>query len=296
MVLSKLTEYVDALKKAPLIGKQVVFHHILEGQAASFATPTTPWTKPVNAALRESGITSLYRHQVEAISHIREGRHVVVATPTASGKTLVYNLPVLERIAQDAACRALYLFPLKALAQDQQKTADQLFSGYRGPSPTTAVYDGDTSAWHRKKIRQSPPNVLITNPEMLHLSLLPYHDQWHSFFSNLQFVVIDEVHSYRGIMGTNMACVFRRLRRICRFYGAHPTFIFCSATVGNPGELAQQLTGLPITVVTKNDAPRGRRHLLLMDPLESPAQLALQLLAAALPANFAPLFTHSREN
>ena len=259
MARSTLNDYVDALKEAPAIGNQVVFHHILKARQALFASLETPWPEPVDNALQAIGVSALYRHQAEAISHVRAGRHVVVATPTASGKTLVYNLPVLEKIVQNADCRALYLFPLKALAQDQRKTADRLFSFMKAPRPSTAIYDGDTSAWHRKKIRQSPPNILITNPEMLHLSLLPYHHQWHSFFSNLKFVVIDEVHTYRGIFGANMAWVLRRLRRICSFYNAKPTFVFCSATVGNPDELAGQLTGLPVQVVMKNNAPRGRR-------------------------------------
>lgn len=292
----KLNDYIESLKGAAQIGPQVVCHHTLDGQPATTSSIQRPWPKAVKKALQAYGITSLYRHQIEAISHVREGRHVVVATPTASGKTLVYNLPVLEQVLSNPSSRALYLFPLKALAQDQKKAADRLFKCVARNNPTTAIYDGDTSAWHRKKIRQAPPNVLITNPEMLHLSLLPYHDQWKAFFSDLSFVVIDEVHSYRGILGANMACLLRRLHRVCRHYGSSPTFIFCSATVGNPADLSEKLTGLKVMAVTKNDAPRGRRHILLMDPLESPAQLAIQLLSAALPRRLRTIvYTQSRK-
>ncbi len=296
MSYSKLNDYIRSLKKSPQIGNQVVFHKIFKAEAAVFAQPMAPWPNPIQQIIKACGLSSLYRHQVKAVDLIRSGQNVVVATPTASGKTMTYNLPVLERVMQDELSRALYLFPLKALAQDQRKTLVRLAGTGEGLAPTAAIYDGDTSAWHRKKIRQAPPNILMTNPEMLHLSLLPYHQQWQAFFSHLQFVVIDEVHSYRGLLGANMACLFRRLHRVCEYYRARPTFVFCSATVGNPVDLAGQLTGLDVSAVTKSHAPQGQRHFLLMDPLNGPAQLAIQLLTAALHRRLRTIvYTQSRK-
>ena len=163
-------------------------------------------------------------------------------------------------------------------------------------NPTAAIYDGDTSGWHRKRIRDNPPNAVLTNPEMLHLSLLPYHRSWAKLFADLEIVVVDEVHTYRGVMGSHMAQVFRRFLRICRYYGASPTFVFSSATVGNPGELAEQLTGLPVETITQSGAPRGRRHLVFMDPVQGPAQTAILLLRAALHRGLRTIvYTQSRK-
>jgi DEAD/DEAH box helicase domain-containing protein len=222
---------------------------------------------------------------------------VVVATPTASGKSLVYNLPMIESFFSDGEARGLYIFPLKALAQDQLRVFGHLKDACPWDrTPTAAIYDGDTTPWFRRKIRNTPPNVLMTNPEMIHLSLLPHHLQWTEFLQRLRLVVIDEVHTYRGIMGSHMALVFRRLRRICRHYGANPTFVFCSATVGNPAELAGQLTGLKAAAVTRSGAPRGRRHLVFMDPLDGPAQAAIGLLKAALSRGLRTIvYTQSRK-
>ncbi|MBW2366662.1 MAG: DEAD/DEAH box helicase [Deltaproteobacteria bacterium] len=265
------------------MGSQVVFHRVLQSIPARCDQLEKPWPKSIDDALVQSGIRSLYSHQVRAMDLIRSDKHVVVATPTASGKTLVYNLPMLEQVLLDGDARALYIFPLKALAQDQRRVFEQLAAACPGASATAAIYDGDTTAWHGKKIRQSPPHVLMTNPEMLHLSMLPYHSQWAALFTNLKLVVVDEVHTYRGILGSNMAQVFRRLKRMCNHYGSEPTFVFCSATVGNPAQLAQQLTGLDVTAVTQSGAPRGKRHLVLMDPVNGPARMAIELLKAALP-------------
>jgi DEAD/DEAH box helicase domain-containing protein len=222
---------------------------------------------------------------------------VVVATPTASGKSLIYNLPMIEKILADKAARGLYIYPLKALAQDQLRVFGHLADACPPDrAPTAAIYDGDTTPWFRRKIRNAPPNVLMTNPEMLHLSLLPHHLQWTEFLQRLQLVVIDEVHTYRGIMGSHMALVFRRLRRICRHYGARPTFVFCSATVGNPAGLAGQLTGLEAAAMTQSGAPRGRRHLVFMDPPDGPAQAAIGLLKAALSRGLRTIvYTQSRK-
>ncbi len=295
-----IAEYVGALKASDRLGEQVVYHRVLPGAEAAHAPNRRPWPAAIRDLLAMQGIRELYAHQAQATDMVRSGRHVVVATPTASGKTLVYNLPVIERFLQDPDARALYLFPLKALAQDQLKTFRTLTAHWpKDARPEAAIYDGDTTPHFRKKIRTNPPTVLMTNPEMLHLSILPHHEQWVQFLASLQYIVVDEVHTYRGVLGSHMAQLFRRLLRICRQYGITPTFIFCSATVGNPGELCRQLTGLPeadIQVITQSGAPQGKRHFVFLDPYESPSTAAIQLLKSALSRNLRTIvYTQSRK-
>lgn len=277
-----INEYIDALNQAKRFSGQIAHHRLLPEWPAAVAEPERPWPEAISARLHHRGIEALYRHQAEAVDRVRRGRNVVVATPTASGKTLVYNLPVLERVLSRPSARALYLFPLKALAQDQLRSFREM-AAMAPPIPAAAaIYDGDTPDAERRKIRRNPPNVLFTNPDMLHLALLPYHAAWTEFFRNLAFVVVDEVHTYRGVMGAHMAQVFRRLVRLCHYYGSAPAFVFSSATVGNPDALASQLTGLPVDRVDRSGAPRGRKHLVLVDPAAGPAQAAILLLKAAL--------------
>jgi DEAD/DEAH box helicase domain-containing protein len=196
----------------------------------------------------------------------------------------------------DPTAKAMYVFPLKALAQDQLRVFSELANRLSGRQPTAAIYDGDTTAWFRKKIRRAPPEALLTNPEMLHLAFLPYHRKWIPVFAGLKFVVVDEIHTYRGVLGAHMALVLRRLQRICHHYGSSPTFIFCSATVANPAEFAQQLSGLNVAPVTEGNAPRGRRHILLMDPEQGPARTAILLLKAALHRGLRTIvYTQSRK-
>ncbi len=291
-----INEYIEALKKSPEMGYQVTFHQVLPGAEADWSSTKRPFPVALENILADQGIPCLFKHQATAIDRVREGGHVVVATPTASGKSLVYNLPMVEAVLSDEEVSGLYIFPLKALAQDQLRVFKGLADACPGRTPTAAIYDGDTTAWFRKKIRDNPPNVLMTNPEMLHLSLLPHHLQWAAFLRRLRLVVIDEVHTYRGIMGSGMALVFRRLLRICRHYGARPTFVFCSATVGNPAELAGQLTGLSVTAITRSGAPRGRRHLVMMDPPAGPVQTTIGLLKAALSRGLRTIvYTQSRK-
>ncbi len=278
----KIREYIDALIESERMKHQVAYHRMLIGNPGEGVSISGLVSGKIKEVLNRIGVQELYCHQAEAMDHIQKGLHTVIATPTASGKTLVYNLPVLERIIQNDNARALYIFPLKALAQDQLKNFQETAQHIGEDCPVAAIYDGDTSAWNRKKIRLSPPHVLLTNPEMLHLAILPYHDRWIEFLSGLQIVVIDEVHTYRGVMGSHMAQVFRRLIRVCRFYGAKPTFIFSSATIANPGELAGRLTGLDVSVVSRSGAPQGKRHVVLMNPDAGPAQSAILLLKAAL--------------
>ncbi len=288
-----INEYVNALRASARMGSQVAYATLLPPSPASHAAPEQPWPAPIPEILQSTGIDRLYAHQAKAIDAVREGCHVVVATPTASGKSLIYNLPVMEQIRKDPEARALYLFPLKALAQDQLRAFSQMAQRIGG---TAAIYDGDTTAWHRKKIRENPPHVVLSNPEMLHLSFLPYHEKWAAFFSRLRIVVVDEVHTYRGVMGSHMAQVFRRFQRVCAHYGADPTFVFSSATVGNPGDLAQQLTGLSARTLTKSGAPQGKKHLLCLAPDEGPVRSAILLLKAALHRGLRTIvYTQSRK-
>ena len=293
---SPIGHFLDAFFASKRLRSQVVFQKTLPATGAIWADPQEPWPDSIRVVLKSAGIKKLYRHQAAAIDFIRNGRHVIVATPTASGKTLVYDLPVLEHYLTDPDATALYVFPLKALAQDQLQTFESL-SAYLDPSrPTGAIYDGDTSAYHRKRIRQAPPNVVITNPEMLHLSLLAHHRKWASFLSRLHMVVIDEVHTYRGVMGSHVAQIFRRFQRICHRYGTSPTFIFSSATVANPAQLAHQLTGLKVETIDKSGAPRGRRHLVFFNPMLGPASAATLLLKAALENELRTIvYTQSRK-
>ncbi len=294
-------EYITALLASETLGPQVAHHSTALPIEAQYAEPKRVLSKPIHELLEASGIDRLYSHQCRAIDLARSGRHVVVATPTASGKTLTYNLPVIEQILAEPDSKALYLFPLKALAQDQLKGFNDLVALLPGSlsqdrRPSAAIYDGDTSAHFRKKIRNAPPNVLLTNPEMVHLSLLPYHNSWAELFANLTHIVVDEVHTYRGVMGSHMALVFRRLLRICRAWGSNPTFIFCSATVGNPGELCQRLTGLDVVEVTESGAAKSKQHMVFVNPLQSPAQATIQLLRSALARGLRTIvYTQSRK-
>ena len=215
-------------------------------------------------ALGKRGIERPYTHQAQAIAHALRGNDQVIVTPTASGKTLCYTVPVLQSILEDDSARALYLFPTKALAADQLDELHGLVTDASLPVKTF-TYDGDTSPKARRLVRSSG-HVVITNPDMLHTGILPNHTKWVRLFENLKYVVIDELHTYRGVFGSNVANLLRRLQRICRFYGADPTFICCSATIANPGELAEALIGRPVEVVDDNGAPRGERVVALYNP------------------------------
>ncbi|WP_042161866.1 DEAD/DEAH box helicase [Paenibacillus gorillae] len=218
----------------------------------------------IKAALAKRGIEQLYSHQYTAYETIRKGENVVAVTPTASGKTLCYNLPVLQAIAEDDASRALYLFPTKALAQDQKSELNEIIAEM-GIDIKSFTYDGDTSPAIRQIVK-NVGHIVITNPDMLHSAILPHHTKWVSLFSNLKYIVIDELHTYRGVFGSHVANVIRRLQRICKFYGSDPLFICTSATIANPKELAEQLTGKPMRLIDDNGAPRGRKHFVFYNP------------------------------
>ncbi|QIT55615.1 DEAD/DEAH box helicase [Aquisalimonas sp. 2447] len=224
-------------------------------------------------ALEQRGIARLYSHQREAWDHIRAGRHTVVVTPTASGKTLCYNLPVLHTALTEGG-KALYLFPTKALSQDQVAELTELNqAGELGIRAYT--FDGDTPGDARKAVR-TRGDIVVTNPDMLHKGVLPHHTKWAQFFESLRYVVIDETHTYRGVFGSHVANVVRRLRRICRFYGADPVFILSSATIANPAELARGLVGEEVRAVTESGAPAGEKQLLLWNPPVINADLGIR--------------------
>ena len=228
----------------------------------------------IRSMLEARDIPRLYTHQAEAVRLCLSGKNVVVVTPTASGKTLCYNLPVLQRITEDPGARAIYMFPTKALAEDQlhelQSALDAMGSQIRA-----FTYDGDTPQDARRAIRERA-NVVLTNPDMLHSGILPHHTKWAKCFENLRYVVIDELHSYRGVYGSHLANLLRRLRRICEFYGSKPQFICCSATIANPKELAESLTESPFELVDRNGAPSGEKYFVFYNPPVVNRQLGIR--------------------
>jgi DEAD/DEAH box helicase domain-containing protein len=223
----------------------------------------------LRAALERRGVAQLYSHQAESFAHVAAGRHIVVTTPTASGKTLCYNLPVLDAVLRDSATRALYLFPTKALAQDQMaelhELVGELGGGEERPAIGVHTYDGDTPADARRTIR-TRAHVVLSNPDMLHAGILPHHPRWAKLFENLRYVVIDELHAYRGVFGSHLCNVLRRLRRIAAHYGASPQFICSSATIANPRELAERLAEERFERVTESGAPRGEKFFVFVNP------------------------------
>lgn len=216
------------------------------------------------AALKKSGIDKLYSHQATAVEHAMNDRDVVVVTPTASGKTLCYNLPVADAVLHDSGRRALYIFPTKALAHDQLVGLSEL-SDAMGVPIKTFTYDGDTPQQSRTKIREMA-NVVITNPDMLHAGILPHHEKWAGFFRGLKYIVVDELHVYRGVFGSHLANLFSRLQRICDLYGSSPVFICCSATTANPGQHAQALTGRKFSVISESGAPSPEKEFIIYNP------------------------------
>ena len=253
-----------ALLEEPSIARGVVHHEVIPARPAEHADFPAWLDDRIVAGLAGRGIERPYTHQAEAIELAHAGQDVVVVTPTASGKSLCYTVPILQAIADDPAARALLLFPTKALGQDQVTEFGEL-SRSAGLNVSSATYDGDTPAPIRSAIRGAG-QVVATNPDMLSSAILPHHTKWFLLFEQLKYIVIDELHSYRGVFGGHVANVLRRLLRICAHYGSHPTIVCCSATIGNPGELASALIGRPVQVVDRTGAPTGERHILLVDP------------------------------
>ena len=243
--------------------RNVAHWEVLPARAGDHAPFPEELDGGLRRLLRARGVERLYRHQADAWRHVRAGDNAVLVTPTASGKTLAYNLPILAHLLRDAGATALYIFPTKALARDQQAELAAMAAGGR-PVPACA-YDGDTPAAARAAAREQG-RIVITNPDMLHAGMLPHHPKWSRFLAGLRFVVIDELHIYRGVFGSHLANVIRRLKRVAAFYGARPSFICCSATIGNPQELARRIIEEDAVLIDRNGAPAGERHFLLYNP------------------------------
>jgi DEAD/DEAH box helicase domain-containing protein len=233
----------------------------------------------VSRIMAAAGIDRLWSHQEEGIAHLQEGRNVVVATPTSSGKTMVYNAAVLDDLMQHPAGCAIYIFPLKALEQDQLGELRSVLGGL-SCGLTAEIYDGDTKPHLREKIRKNPPNILITTPDMLHSGLLAFHEAWEEVLKNLRWIVVDELHTYNGIFGSHVLHLFRRLNRLCSCYDTEPRFVTCSATIGNPQQLAERLFGRSFVAITDSGAPSAKKHFLFVDPVDSPNTVASRLLQA----------------
>ena len=231
-----ILDYLNYLKRR-VLGNFVVHHETIPARPEQLVHDLSHLPPAVDDLLKIAQIPALYTHQVEGIEKVLQGQHVAIATPTASGKTMVYNIPVLTTLLDNPTAHALYIFPLKALEQDQFEEIQRLMDGLEGEF-TVDIYDGDTTDYRRKKIRTKPPQVLFTTPDMLHSGILAFHEAWADFFTRLRYVVIDELHSYSGVFGTHILHLFRRLNRVCAYYGSEPTYITSSATMGNPKQLA----------------------------------------------------------
>lgn len=267
-------QLTQQLRSDPLFMENVVRWEVLpprEAHYAPFPETLDPRLQPI---LAKRGVHQLYTHQAHSIRATSAGKNVCVVTPTASGKTMCYNLPVLSAILQDENARALYLFPTKALSADQVSELYELIE-LMGVDIKTYTYDGDTPAAARRAVRQAG-HIVVTNPDMLHSGILPHHTKWVKLFENLRYIVIDEIHTYRGVFGSNLANVLRRLMRLCAFYGSHPQFILCSATIANPKELAETLTGASVELIDDNGAPMGERHFVFYNPPVINRQLGIR--------------------
>ena len=295
-----LLQILNRLQSDPYLSSRIATWKTLPARSAR----TAPFPDAVNpglaGALRQRGIESLYSHQAEAFRAAHAGEHLVVVTPTASGKTLCYNLPVLNRILTEPNARALYLFPTKALSADQVDELQQLVHTLHADIKTF-TYDGDTPASARRAIRAAG-HIVVTNPDMLHTAILPHHTKWLRLFENLRYVIVDELHQYRGVFGSHVANVIRRLSRICRFYGSDPQFICTSATIGNPQEHAERLIGRPVTLIDQSGAPAGEKVIAFINPpvvnrelgIRRDTLLEVRDLASELIRNQIPTITFGR--
>ncbi|HZQ37102.1 MAG TPA: DEAD/DEAH box helicase, partial [Dehalococcoidia bacterium] len=253
----------------------------LPAAPATYAEPNRPLPPELRVLLRESGVPGLYPHQAEAFAALDAGEDVLVATPTASGKTLAFALPILARLLREPAAKALLVVPTNALANDQLRAIAAVAHRLPG-SPRVAVFTGASDEAARRGLRSDPPSLLITNPEMLHLSLCGQHRLWRPFWSGLRFLVLDELHLYRGVFGAHMALLVRRALRIAGLYGARPQVVGCSATVGNPQELGERLSGRRLQVVRGGGTGRGARTLAALAPPAAASPAASQTLAVEL--------------
>jgi len=257
--------FLHYLTAQPTYSGQIAHIEHIPAREANCAELDKPLVSGLQDCLNEHGLLPLYTHQAEAINYARQGRNVMVSTSSASGKTLCYNIPVLESILTEPGSRALYLFPTKALAQDQLRNLRELFWPSLFKIGEFATFDGDTPQAERAEIRKRA-KVILTNPDMLHVGILPNHQSWSRLLRHLRYVVVDEAHIYRGVFGSHVACVLRRLRRLCQFYGSNPQFICCSATIANPGEHTARLVGLPFEIVDNDGSPQGSKDFVFWNP------------------------------
>lgn len=259
-----IQSFIDELKQDPGFSKNVKHYKVIEGKDAIYAPFPEKLHPSLIEALSQKGIGKLYSHQRIAFDLAQQKKSYTAVTPTASGKSLCYHLPVLQSILENDASRALYLFPTKALAQDQLADLHELIEA-SGETVLSYTYDGDTAPGLRTKVRKSG-HIVLTNPDMLHSGILPHHTKWVSLFENLKYIVIDELHTYKGVFGTHVAHVLRRLKRICAYYGSDPVFICTSATIANPQQLAESLTNSSMELIAENGAPAGKKHFLFYNP------------------------------
>ncbi|TWT01028.1 DEAD/DEAH box helicase [Planomicrobium sp. CPCC 101079] len=259
-----LPQLMAEWKTEPDMMERIVHWHTMEEKPANYAEFPPEMHASLKAALQKKGVDKLYTHQREAFDLAAKGKSFTAVTPTASGKSYCYHLPVLHKILNDPGARALYLFPTKALAQDQKSDLHDLIEKTE-QAILSYTYDGDTSPAIRTKVRKAG-QIVMTNPDMLHSAILPHHTKWVSLFENLHYIVIDELHTYKGVFGTHVGHVIRRLKRICEFYGSNPVFICTSATIANPKELAEKLTNSDHVLIDQNGAPSGKKHIVFYNP------------------------------
>lgn len=269
-----LNQLIGRLQSMPSFMENVTHWETIPAKEAQYVPFPESMDARIPEVLRQRGIDQLYTHQREAFDRVEAGEDICVVTPTASGKTMCYNLPVLNAILKTPDARALYLFPTKALSADQVSELYELIENI-GADVKTYTYDGDTPAAARRQVRQAG-HIVVTNPDMLHSGILPHHTKWVKLFENLRYVVIDEIHAYRGVFGSNLANVIRRLMRLCRFYGSNPQFICCSATIANPEELAHTLIGRPVSLIDKSGAASGEKHIVFYNPPVINKQLGIR--------------------
>ena len=271
-----LSGLIDRWRTRPELASAISTWRVEKARPAKTAPLPNDLPRPLATSLRARGIDQLYAHQSLAWTHVRASKNIVLATSTASGKTLAYNLPVLTELLENPNARALYFFPTKALTQDQLANLQTLAQSLSKDSNIQiATYDGDTPTSHRPALRKNA-RILLSNPDMLHTGILPHHTKWEEFFSNLKFIVIDEMHTYRGVFGSHVANVIRRTKRIADFYGSNPQFILTSATIGNPAELASNLIEEKVTLIDEDGSSHGERHFLIYNPPVTDPALGLR--------------------
>ncbi len=287
-----LEQILDRFKTDPSIKNNIVHWETFPPKPAVYEPFPEHLNPDLVKTLKRRGINDLYSHQKSAIDAIHENQDTVIVTPTASGKTICYNIPVLDSIIKDNSTRALYLFPTKALSRDQLSELMEIVNAL-DIDIKTYTFDGDTPQTARRLVR-SAGHIVVTNPDMLHTGILPHHTKWIKLFENLKYVVIDEIHHYRGIFGSHLANVVRRLKRICRFYGANPIFICCSATIANPAELAEKVTGKSVKLIDNNGAPSGEKHFVLYNPPVVNKQLGIRRSALKESQRLGEMFIRER--